>query len=124
MSKPLISTDDCIGCGICVDACPQEVLEVDGGVCVVANEESCIACGLRRLPGRVPHGRHHRNPRGLRYPQNSAPEKPWPLWPGLFLCREECFGGASEGNGRVTEQMQTDADGRFGLQLRTKDQVN
>ncbi|MDD6729831.1 4Fe-4S binding protein [Hugonella massiliensis] len=45
MSKPLISTDDCIGCGICVDACPQEVLEVDGGVCVVANEESCIACG-------------------------------------------------------------------------------
>ena len=32
MSHPVINTDECIGCGICVDSCPQEVLEVPGGV--------------------------------------------------------------------------------------------
>ncbi|MEG2517115.1 MAG: 4Fe-4S binding protein, partial [Raoultibacter sp.] len=26
MSHPVINADECIGCGICVDACPQEVL--------------------------------------------------------------------------------------------------
>ena len=35
----------CIGCGICVDACPQEVLEVPGGVAEVVNEDACIGCG-------------------------------------------------------------------------------
>ena len=45
MAHPVINTDECIGCGICVDACPQEVLEVSGGVAEVANEDACIACG-------------------------------------------------------------------------------
>lgn len=46
MSRPIIDTDTCIGCGICVDACPQEVLEINGdGVAEVVNEEACIACG-------------------------------------------------------------------------------
>lgn len=45
MSRPIINTDDCIGCGICVDACPQEVLEVPDGVAEVVNEDSCIGCG-------------------------------------------------------------------------------
>lgn len=45
MSHPVINADDCIGCGICVDACPQEVLEVPDAVCEVVNEESCVACG-------------------------------------------------------------------------------
>lgn len=44
MARPLIDEDECIGCGICVDACPQEVLEVSGGVVEVVNEEACIAC--------------------------------------------------------------------------------
>lgn len=45
MSHPVINESDCIGCGICVDACPQDVLEVEGGVATVVNEDSCIACG-------------------------------------------------------------------------------
>ena len=45
MSHPVIDADECIGCGICVDACPQEVLEVVGGKADVVNEDACIACG-------------------------------------------------------------------------------
>lgn len=45
MSHPVIDADECIGCGICVDACPQEVLEVVAGKADVVNEDACIACG-------------------------------------------------------------------------------
>ncbi len=45
MSHPIIEADECIGCGICVDSCPQEVLEVVNGVCEPVNEDACIACG-------------------------------------------------------------------------------
>ncbi|MBQ9020421.1 MAG: 4Fe-4S binding protein [Eggerthellaceae bacterium] len=44
MAHPVIDADECVGCGICVDACPQEVLEVAGGVAEVTNEDNCIAC--------------------------------------------------------------------------------
>ena len=45
MSHPIIEADECIGCGICVAACPQEVLEVVNGTAEVVNEDACIACG-------------------------------------------------------------------------------
>ena len=45
MAHPVIDADECIGCCICVDACPQEVLEVVNGVAAPVNEDNCIACG-------------------------------------------------------------------------------
>lgn len=39
-----INTDECIGCGVCVDECPQNALSVDG-VCEV-DEDTCIDCGI------------------------------------------------------------------------------
>ena len=45
MAHPVLETEECIGCGICVDACPQDVLEIAGGVVVVENEDACLACG-------------------------------------------------------------------------------
>lgn len=45
MNIPVITAADCIGCGICVDECPNEVLEVIDGVVAVVNEEDCIGCG-------------------------------------------------------------------------------
>jgi len=45
MAHPVIDTDACIGCGICIDSCAQEVLEIVGGVVEAVNEDACIACG-------------------------------------------------------------------------------
>ena len=44
MAKPIIDADECISCGVCVDACPQGVLELND-VATVTDEDSCIACG-------------------------------------------------------------------------------
>lgn len=45
MSRPIINADECSACGICVDSCPQGVLEIVGDTSVVVNEDACIACG-------------------------------------------------------------------------------
>ena len=45
MPVPEIDTDECSGCGICVDACPQDVLDIVGSTAAVVYEDNCIACG-------------------------------------------------------------------------------
>ena len=45
MPKPIIDTDECTGCGICVDTCPNDVLELIDDVSTVVNEEACTGCG-------------------------------------------------------------------------------
>ena len=45
MPRPILDTAECIACEVCVEACPQSVLEVKGDVVEVVAEESCIGCG-------------------------------------------------------------------------------
>ena len=45
MAHPVIDADECIACGVCVDDCPQGVLELQD-VATVVDEDSCIACGV------------------------------------------------------------------------------
>ena len=45
MAAPEIDTDECSGCGICVDACPEGVLDIVGSTAAVVHEDSCIECG-------------------------------------------------------------------------------
>lgn len=45
MAHPVIEADECIACGVCVDDCPQNVLEMQD-VATVVDEDSCIACGI------------------------------------------------------------------------------
>ena len=44
MSRPLIIEEECSGCGICIDSCPNGVLELIDDVARVVNEEDCDAC--------------------------------------------------------------------------------
>lgn len=36
----------CKGCGICVDVCPRQVLEMEGGLPMVIQVERCNGCQL------------------------------------------------------------------------------
>ena len=45
MPGPVIDTEECSACGICVDACPEGVLELGDEAAEVASEEDCTACG-------------------------------------------------------------------------------
>ena len=45
MPAPEINTEECSGCGICVDTCPNGVLDIVGDYASVVNEDACIECG-------------------------------------------------------------------------------
>ena len=43
--RPKIDREECTGCGICVDECPQECLELDSeDIAVLARPEKCDSC--------------------------------------------------------------------------------
>lgn len=43
--RPVIDTDECTGCGLCVDVCEQEVLDLVDDVATIVNADACIGCG-------------------------------------------------------------------------------
>lgn len=45
MAHPVIEADDCSACGICIDVCPEGVLDIIDDAAEVIDEDSCIACG-------------------------------------------------------------------------------
>jgi ferredoxin len=44
MPRPNIIEDECSACGICVDECPEGVLEVAGDTVKVVAEDDCTGC--------------------------------------------------------------------------------
>ena len=44
MPHPVLETEECIGCGICVESCEQGVLDIVDGVVEVVDDEACIGC--------------------------------------------------------------------------------
>ncbi len=40
-----IISDNCIGCGKCVNMCKQEVFTLSEGKAIVANRAACVGCG-------------------------------------------------------------------------------
>lgn len=43
---------NCIGCGLCLEVCPQAVLTLDNGKVRIENRDACIECGacVRNCP--------------------------------------------------------------------------
>ncbi len=39
-----VDSDKCTGCGECVDICPVEVYELEGGKSAPVNPEECLGC--------------------------------------------------------------------------------
>ncbi|RJQ45820.1 MAG: 4Fe-4S dicluster domain-containing protein [Gaiellales bacterium] len=46
MERPVIDREECTGCGICIDECPNECLEFDSeDIATLVNAEACDGCG-------------------------------------------------------------------------------
>jgi len=43
--RPAIDADECTGCGLCVDVCEQEVLDLVDDVCSIVSLDKCVGCG-------------------------------------------------------------------------------
>ncbi|MCK5848111.1 MAG: 4Fe-4S binding protein [Caldisericia bacterium] len=45
MAKPKIDVDCCTGCGVCIDACPVEALELVDDISKLTQPDNCTGCG-------------------------------------------------------------------------------
>lgn len=44
MPRPIIDEDECTGCSICIDGCPEGVLELVGDIAQPVHEDDCTGC--------------------------------------------------------------------------------
>ena len=40
-----VEEEKCIGCGMCIDVCPQGVLNLPNGKVQIVNRDACMECG-------------------------------------------------------------------------------
>ena len=40
----MATTDNCVGCGVCVEECPSEAIQMKDGIAVV-DQVKCMKCG-------------------------------------------------------------------------------
>lgn len=40
-----LNVEKCVGCGMCLDVCPHEVLALDNGRARIQNRDACMECG-------------------------------------------------------------------------------
>ncbi len=43
--RPKIDVDECTGCGLCVDVCEQECIDLVDDVAKTVKPEACTGCG-------------------------------------------------------------------------------
>jgi len=43
-TRPHINLGLCVGCGICKDACPANIIDINAGKKAVINYKKCIRC--------------------------------------------------------------------------------
>ena len=43
--RPKIDVDECTGCGLCIDVCEQEALDLSDDIAIISNMDACIGCG-------------------------------------------------------------------------------
>ena len=43
--RPKIDAEECTGCGLCIDVCEQEALDLSDDIAIISNMDSCIGCG-------------------------------------------------------------------------------
>ena len=53
MPQPTIDIDECSGCGICVDTCPNGVLDIVGSVASVVMDAASAWKSARLAPSRL-----------------------------------------------------------------------
>lgn len=48
----MLDAEKCVGCGICIDACPLKILEIVDGLCIITDATKCLECGtcIRECP--------------------------------------------------------------------------
>lgn len=42
--RPAIDVDECTGCGLCVDVCEQDVLDLVDDIATIVNKDDCTGC--------------------------------------------------------------------------------